>query len=62
MAHPFAQRFNMIANTVHPMLKTNQSSIIFRDEQLYKEQIIFCIGIDLWPDIYIATGYRGITG
>jgi hypothetical protein len=31
MAHPFAQRFNMIANTGHPMLKTNQSSIIFRD-------------------------------
>jgi hypothetical protein len=29
MAHPFAQRFKMIANTGHPMLKTNQSSIIF---------------------------------
>jgi hypothetical protein len=34
MAHPFAQRFNMIANTVNPMLKTNQSSIIFRDCKL----------------------------
>jgi hypothetical protein len=31
-------------------------------EQLYKEQIIFCIGIDLRPETYNATGYQGITG
>jgi hypothetical protein len=30
-------------------------------EQLYKEQIIFCIGIDLRPETYNATGYQGIT-
>jgi hypothetical protein len=33
-AHPFAQRFTMIANTVHQLLQTNQSSIMFRDCKL----------------------------
>ena len=33
-AHPFAQRFTMIANAVHPLLQTNQLSIVFRDCKL----------------------------
>lgn len=41
-AHPFAQCFTMIANTIHPMLKTYQSSIIFRG----------CKLVSLWMNIF----------
>jgi hypothetical protein len=48
-AYLFAQCFTMIANTVHPMLKINQSSIIFHD----------CNLVTLLMNIFQEISYHG---